>query len=287
MAKTFSYEEQRIRDVFPPGQEFIYKKRKYTVIISGKPTSRKGEPKTDIFILARHGIIRKTFKISFKMDNAEFLENKISAKRAYQLFGFFWKHTIKKSIRRIKKKIKERTLISGGSVTLGWRLDLLNTESGTLSGLLRLSKRQMINLYAGTRLGFDKKHAKVGWRRRWRSGVANFMLYGGNVSTAQDVIDSMIPIRQFVKDAPEVYFALKALNYRTHEQKYDGDRPLAVSIKWYARRNKLRHKLIFRKPLKIKGNRSYHWLEKALNRLDVSTTDELNESNVWKPTIMN
>ena len=33
------------------GTEFVFEGKEYAVVLSGKPTCRKGEPKTDIYIL--------------------------------------------------------------------------------------------------------------------------------------------------------------------------------------------------------------------------------------------
>ena len=80
--------EHEIVRRMPVGTRFSYGNRDYTVTDSGKPSSVSGEPKTDVYIAARsddgHDL---ELKISCKKDNADFLENKVSADRARQLFG--------------------------------------------------------------------------------------------------------------------------------------------------------------------------------------------------------
>ena len=82
MAKVFSENEHRILSYFNAGTRFIMRNQEYEVILSGKPTCYSGEPKTDIYILARsmdgH---QEEVKISFKQSNADFLENKTNAER--------------------------------------------------------------------------------------------------------------------------------------------------------------------------------------------------------------
>ena len=88
MAKTFGVAEHRILNFFKEGTRFNYEGIDYTVQVSGKPTCAKGEPKTDIYIQAiNQRNISKEFKISFKKENADFLENKTNAERAEQLLG--------------------------------------------------------------------------------------------------------------------------------------------------------------------------------------------------------
>ena len=58
--------------------EFVFQNKKYKVILSGKPTCHKGEPKTDIYILAESEYDKVEIKISYKKENADFIENKMS-----------------------------------------------------------------------------------------------------------------------------------------------------------------------------------------------------------------
>ena len=48
----FGAAERRILEFMSKGTEFVFDGKGYTVMLSGKPTCHKGEPKTDIYILA-------------------------------------------------------------------------------------------------------------------------------------------------------------------------------------------------------------------------------------------
>lgn len=55
---------------------FSYNK-KYKVIFSGKSACNRGEPKTDIYILAKSEHDKTKIKISYKKENADLIENKM------------------------------------------------------------------------------------------------------------------------------------------------------------------------------------------------------------------
>ncbi|HDR1333843.1 TPA: hypothetical protein QB386_000580, partial [Pasteurella multocida] len=76
-----------------------------------------------------------------------------------------------------------------------------------------------------------------------------------------------------------IYFACKALNFRTFENKYDGNRPLAVQVQWDINNNKLTPTLLFDNPLNWNGNSVYDRLKSCLNQLNIETTDDINEEN--------
>ena len=50
------------------GTEFVFEGKEYAVVLSGKPTCRKGEPKTDIYILAESDEGDIEIKISYKKE---------------------------------------------------------------------------------------------------------------------------------------------------------------------------------------------------------------------------
>lgn len=244
MSITFSREEESIRTLFPIGTTFNYDNVLYEVIEVGKPFSEKGEPKTDIYICAiSKDHKKKEFKISFKKSNADFLENKISKERAQQLFGKNWSKIIKESIDKLELSFQSKKLIykeqeghtEKGSITLGWKFELVNKISGALSDEIILVEDQVIDVYAGTNLEDEKKNAKVNGKLIDDSGIANFILIGETgFNSAQEVIDKLISVKDYVKLHPKVYFACKALNYRFLKDKWDGDRPLAVYVEWSA-----------------------------------------------------
>lgn len=107
----FGNAERRILAFMSVGTEFVFQEKNYKVVLSGKPTCHKGEPKTDIYILAESSSDKVEIKISYKKENADFIENKMSAKRAEQLFGDNWADIIEQSTTAVKERFEERMLI--------------------------------------------------------------------------------------------------------------------------------------------------------------------------------
>ncbi len=306
VSKDFSYSEHYILGLFPIGASFVYKGTVFVVEKSGKPTCEKGEPKTDIYIRARDSFgSKKEFKISYKQDNADFLENKTNAERAEQIFGEDWSEIISQATKEIEDQFYHRPNVykkaakgtEEGCITLGWKYELLNKKSGDLSAEVFLSEQQIIDVYAGTNMDRTKRNAFVGNEIIPNSGVANYLLFKNveGLNSAQDVIDRLISIKEYViSEQPKIYFACKALNYRTKrldengnlDPKYDGNRPLSVVIEWSKRQNVLHADLVFDKPLENGGDYAYDLLWKAMNDLGIATTDDINENNVDETVII-
>jgi hypothetical protein len=290
----FGDAERRILSYMAEGTEFTFRGKIYKVKISGKPICQKGEPKTDIYVLAASASDEIEIKISYKKENADFIENKMSAERAEQLFGENWIDIIEQSTTAIKDKFAERMLIyknkfkrtEKGAITLGWKFELLNKSGGELSGKMLLTKEQVINVYAGSNLSEDKRNAYVQGQKISNSGIANYILMDENVNSAQDVIDKMFSIEEYVVAHPDIYFACKALNYRTFEGKWDGDRPLSVQVNWDARDNKLFPELVYDKPLTVKGNEAAARLLKYMKKLNIKNTDDIDENNTGTDRII-
>ena len=291
----FGDAERRIKGLMSEGTVFKFQGRQYRIIMSDKPTCSKGEPKTDIYILAENDkseIIE--IKISYKKENADFIENKMSAERAEQLFGSEWEVVIETSTISIKDRFAERMLIyrnrfkrtNKGAITLGWKFELMNKNSGDLSGKIILTEEQVIDVYAGNNLSDDKRNASVCGNIIPDSGVANYILMDESVKTAQEVIDKMIPIQEYVRNHPEIYFACKALNYRTFEEKWDGNRPLSVQVDWSAENGKLVPELVFDRPLQVKGNEVAERLIMYMNKLHIKNTDDINDNNAGTDRIV-
>ena len=89
----------------------------------------------------------------------------------------------------------------------------------------------------------------------------------------------MIPIDEYVKAHSDIYFACKALNYRTFKQKYDGDRPLSVQVDWEVKEGKLTPHIVFNTPLERNGNEMARKLLYCMKLLNIHTTDDINSSN--------
>ena len=283
----FGDAERRILSYFVKGTELSFKGEKWKVKESGKPTCLQGEPKTDIYVLLENQNKEEEIKISYKKENADFLENKTNAVRAEQLFGSDWEKIIEKSTTDISDRFKERVLIykekmqrtEKGAITLGWKFELLNKQGGDLSGKMALSRQQVYDVYAGTNISDDKKNASVNGRVIENSGVADYILVTDSVKSAQEIIDQMMTIDEYISKHPDIFFACKALNYRTFAEKYDGNRPLAVQVDWSIEDGKLTPNLIFDKPLQLNGDEMAGRLLRCLSYLSIKTTNDINKGN--------
>jgi hypothetical protein len=162
---------------------------------------------------------------------------------------------------------------------LGWKFELLNKPAGDLSARMNLTRRQIYDVYAGTNLSKDKKDAFVNGRIVCNSGVADYILVTDYVDSAQDIIDQMIPISEYIEIHPDIYFACKALNYRTYASKYDGNRPLAVQVDWKVDDGKLVSDITYEYPLEQNGTEMANRLLNCLKRLSIETTDDIDEDN--------
>ena len=166
-----------------------------------------------------------------------------------------------------------------GSITLGWKFELLNKNNGELSGKMMLTEQQIIDVYSGSNLSEDKRNAYIDGKMIENSGVANYILMEEDISSAQDIINKMIPIKEYVKMHPDIYFACKALNYRSFAEKWDGNRPLSVQVKWSEEQRKLVPELIYNRPLVVKGNEVAERLLHYMKKLNIKTTDDIDENN--------
>lgn len=290
MVLKFGEAERYIKELFTIGERVNYQGQLYEIDLVGKPVISFGEPKTDIYIRLVNNYERKEIKISVKKQNADFLENKTSAERAEQILGENWENIIIQSTKSIEQMFLRKPLIykvnknktEAGAITLGWKFELLNKSGGELSGELILNKNQLIDIYAGTNLDDSKKNASVSGITIINSGIANYILMGDleNYKSSQAVIDNLLTVEEYVEKYPKIYFACKALNYRTFADKYDGNRPLAVYVDWNVINGKLTPEIIFNNPLETKGNSIAKKLLESLKKLNVNTTDELNDYNL-------
>lgn len=281
MAKVnFSNTESSLIKLFNDTKTFNYKGDQFIIVEIGKPSPSKGECKTDIYILAKNlnDESTKEFKISVKQINADFLENKMKLERAIEIFGTNAQEIIEKSTHEIKQSFEEEPLINftkrgrteAKTIALGWKFELLNKPGGLKSGLMLLTKKQKIDVYAGTNLGNPKTNCLVNGERIKDSGIADYILETDhNINgTADDYINQLETIEEFVDDK-QIYFACKALNYRASKDKWDGDRPLAVYVDWEFNNNRLTGNLKYTNPLSVKGNQCGENVRKILNQLNI------------------
>lgn len=290
MAMTFGETERYIHSFFPKGKILDFDDNKYKVLLSGKPTTATGEPKTDVYILLQNKMETIEVKISVKKSNADFLENKTSAERAEQIFGSDWSKIITRSTTQLKENFYNRNIIfkkkfgrtEAGSITLGWKFELVNKLSGELSDDILLTREQKIGVYSGMNLSDEKKNAVVDNQIVKNSGIANSILLCDldEFNSGEQILKHLVPIDEFVDQQPNMYFACKALNYRTFKSKYDGNRPLAVFISWQNNNGKLHPIFIFDKPLITKGTEVANNLLKVLKELNIKDTDDININNV-------
>lgn len=277
--------EQKVRDLFPKGSSFNFEGKSYTVAICDKPRPSKGECKTDVYI---KGIAADNeeieIKISVKQLNADFLENKITLERAYQILGNDAVDIIRKSTISIRDKFEEDSLIyfspagktEGKTMKLGWKFELLNKQSGEKSDVLVLTDKQKIEIYSGNSLPEDKRNSKVDGVTIKNSGVANYILnLEDRDMTPDECLKKLEPIADFAKKQ-NIYFACKALNYRYEKGKWDGPRPLAVYVDWFINEDrKLDARLVFDEPLMHNGNEVGEKLKDLIGELAIKSFDSL------------
>lgn len=242
--------EQYIADTLRNSIIF-FKGEKKKILIAEKPLYSHGEGKTDIYCLLDDNT---EIKISYKMDTADFYENKLSAERAKIIFGDNWSDIIINTIKPLIPAFKNSQIyfpekkgnIAAGSYTMGWRCDLIKRKpirKGSLTTPLILSKDQIKEIFSGAHLSLDKRNAKIIDKIIPNSGVANYFLNGiSENATAQDIIDSIIPIEQCDLD---IDMTFRRVNYRSIEDKIDGNRPLAVFINWRTNELIFDHPLIY------------------------------------------
>ena len=258
----FGETERSVLGLFKVGNIFHYNGLEYVVKQSGKPRPAKGECKTDVYVLAvSNENTYKEFKISVKQSNADFVENKIELPRAIEILGEDAQCLIKESVNTIKSAFEQDFLIcfdkykrtDAGSIKLGWRFEFVNVANGEKSGIIKLSDVQKIGVYAGTNLSREKRNCLVGNQIIENSGVANYIIVtDGGTMSLQECIDRLIPIEEYAKEQ-NVYFACKALNYQFYRNKCEGNRGLAVYVKWKIEDGKLKAALVYDEPLSHKG----------------------------------
>ena len=275
--------EKKICELFTQGTVFDYNGVRYTVSSSAaKPTTQKGECKTDVYIPTTFDGGKKTFKISVKQTNADFLENKITYERAKEILGPDVDQILTKAIEGLKEKFNQVNLVyfdagdhtEAKSIKLGWKFELVNVLSGNLSGRIDLTKEQKIDVYSGSNLPEEKKDATVGNSTVKNSGVADYiMVVDPHVQLTVDYcVQQMQTIDDYV-NGKEIYFACKALNYRATVNKWDGPRPLAVYVDWNIADGKLHGKLIFDQPLQKDGDEVGEKLKSLLRTLKINASN--------------
>jgi len=295
---AFSDDERHIVSFFCPGAIFFHEDKKFITEYSGKPTCAKGEPKTDIYVMAREESSDRKIelKISYKKKNADFLENKTNAARASEIFGDRWESIIRNSTESIHKEFENKPLIykekhgrtQKGSFTLGWKFELVNKPGGYLSDQMRMTTEQLIDVYSGSNLPPDKRNANVDGRVIPNSGIADYILSHeiSQSDSVQSIVDNLVTVEDYVYENPQIYFACKALNYRSFDSKYDGNRPLSVFVEWGISCGRLTPTLRYDKPLTIGGDFTVKRLIDCMRQLGIQNTDDIHSGNISSTSIV-
>lgn len=272
--------ERFIRSLFAKQKVFEFNNEYFSIEKIGKPCPPVGECKTDVYILAQNikKKQKKEFKISIKKSNADFLENKITAQRALEIFGKNYQDIIIESIKSVKEEFENDYLIyfkkyrrtSEKCIKIGWKFELLNRSGGKRSGKLLLNNSQKIDVYSGTNLIQQKKDSLINGEVIPNSGVANYLLVVDRYENNLDYyIQRMIPIEEFAIQS-DIYFACKAINYRSYKDKWDGNRPLSVYVDWSLSKRKISAKLIMDKPLDVRANFVGNKVQQILHELNIN-----------------
>ncbi len=293
---TYREEEAHLRQLFTIGTGFRMNGHLYTVTSSGKPTpnGEHGEPKTDVYISASCPNENPLqIKISFKKQNADLLENKMTGERACQIYGPNWQQYIANSIMPLRDVFEHKCLIHkiagphtlAGAFTLGWRCDLQNKGTGRLVVEQTLLHDTIIEIYEGNNLSTGKKNARVSGVVVPGSGSASHILVG-HYETTQAVIEHLQPIPEFADAHPRIFCACKALNYHLATGEYDGNRPLCVYISWRVENGRLIADRVYDTPLSRGGDECADQLIDCLERLNIRNIGDITAANVADSTIV-
>lgn len=293
--KDYLLIEKKIINVLKEQKAVVYQNESYVVKKVAKPRPSKGECKTDVYILLE-GKRAKSIEIKLsvkKKNSSEFLENKITQKRAKTIFGEKYQEIIKSTTSLIKNKFVESPLIytkrtgnvEEGSITMGWRFEVVNKER-KLSFPLQMSEKDIINcFYKGANLEEDKRNAKVEGDIIINSGVASHIIICNeeDIKDYNDVLSNMISLDVYKPE--KLYLAFISNNYRTKKDKIDGSRALAVYVEWQLINGELTYDLVFNNPLTYTGKYLTNKLKQDLNKSKLDLDHIKLNNKVLKVTI--
>lgn len=261
--KNYGQLEQKVIEIFKEEGKFVFNNETYTVKYVDKPTTAKGECKTDVYV---SGITLENKEIELKISvktrsSNEFQENKATASTMESYFGESWKDIIIKASKSLSDKFEKQPLIyvkgkhptKPNSITLGWKLEIASKER-KLSVPIPLTDQEIRNyVYKGTNLPTDKKDAYVCNKIIKNSGVADYLLKTElhEINNTSDIINQLELIDDITPS--KCYIIFTANNYRTKEDKADGKRYLAVYINWKCINKQLVPEYIYDSPLKYNG----------------------------------
>jgi hypothetical protein len=280
MQKNFSLAESFLRDKFLSIANFHFNGIDHELLLCGKPSPSTGECKTDIYISAKNSITQEIIeiKISLKLDNYEFLENKISEETAKIIFGQNdYKDIIIGASKTIKDRFLKKVIIKTSDqipslitkIPLGWKIELFHKTKRSLNAELKLSLNQKIDILAGTNRPELLKNSSLDGKTILNSGVANYILVlpsDPNKFINKEMkyfLDKLEPIVKFAEKT-DINAGFTCLNYFPKDDKWDGDRPLAVWINWAKDLESLKGELILDQPFARNGNAAAEAIKKIL-----------------------
>lgn len=284
--KMYQEVENTIVDMLATDTRFAHNGKYYTIVAGGKPMSPHGEPKTDAYARAvsDDGDVLE-IKVSVKAGNADFFENKISAKRAAEIFGEDWQPMMRDAVSELSDVLSSRKLINKvgrgrvepGSITLGWRCDILNKRSGDASVPFVTDVATKVEIITGSTLPADKRDAYVNGVVTPGSGIANLVFCAdkGMPSDVSELLEMCVSPVEYAEQMPDMYLAAKAVNYRMIKGKCDGNRPLLVPVRWSAVDGAMVAELHFDEPLVHGARDMCASLFAALHELGIETVDDL------------
>lgn len=245
MKKDYAKLEDKVISLFPQSHIFRWNENSYKVLMVGKPTISKGDPKTDCYIQAVNlqNNEKLEIKISCKLEDInEFQENKINDTRALNIFGVNWEKIIQDTSTQIKDKFEKTTLsypegfgrTKDGHVILGWKVDI-SSKPRNLSSKLTLNDQEIRDhIYKGLHQPREKKDARVNGIEIKDSAVPEYMLITkvNDINTSSDVLDKLINIDDY--EVPEHYLIFTATSYSIQTGKTEASRKFGVRVEWHA-----------------------------------------------------
>lgn len=237
MQKNFGALEKAIENLFSVGTKFHYTNIFHTVCIVGKPKPNKGggEPKTDLYVETIDQYKKNhEFKFSIKLDNWEFIENRLDRIRFKNCFSNPW--LLRQAFKFIKNAEKKNPIVTFDSNKSSYIYKLgvmafLTNKKRTLSFKPKLTNKEKLEIFCGYNLPQNFKNAKVCGSIIKDSGVANFFIKC-SIEDARiginHVLTKLETPNQFIKNL-DVHFAFTRINYISHKNKWDGNRPLFMS----------------------------------------------------------
>lgn len=294
--KEYQRVEGGVLDLLAKGTELLIDGKRYVIRESDKPSARGGgEPKTDVYALAMSddGNARE-LKISVKADNADFFENKVSASRAEEFLGDEWRSKLEAVTPQLAETVAQRKLIDADkhTVTLGYRLDIMNKKSGTASVPFVTDYDTKLEIITGANASEDKRDAIVGGRQVKDSGVANLVFHAdkGLPDDATDLIASCVTAEQEARDMPDMYAAAKAVNLRLdgsgrtrgkeHDDPrdlwaFDTNRPLLIPIHYTVEKDRAKAEVTTNEALQYGARDTYNEARAALEEIGVVYSSDL------------